>query len=1467
MKRSSRKPKNRLPKHGSQAKFEALEARMVMDAAGYEAALDSFMGTDRVGRDGPLAVLGWNLTVLYHDGEANSSPIDPDAPTDDETTSDPAGLRELYEIDSENRILLDIAAFDTAGKNDLIAGLGQLGFVQMGQLNNTVSGFLPISSLADLAALPSLGGVSASIVKTHVGSVDSQGDASMLTDEVRAEYGYDGAGQKIGVLSDSYNALGGEAADIATGDLPGAGNPEGYTTPVQVLQDYISIDSSDEGRGMMQLVHDVAPAADLAFTTAFTGKAGFAQGIYDLAAAGSTVIVDDVGYANEPWFSDGMIALAADSVVQNNVAYFTSAGNSARESYESDYRVGNTYNEGDFASATGAPTFFGGTSHDFDPGSGVDDRQSITLAPQSFVTLTMQWDDTFLTDGGIASSSVVDIYVLSGNTVVAGGTDLNVDAFEGFNVINATDSAATYDIMIVSYSGDLPTRLKYVQYRGAMAVNEYDTASGTALGHSNAEYAMSIGAAYYLETPVFGTAPAAIESFSSAGGTPILLDQAGNHITPNYRQTVDVVGPDGSDTTFFGGGDSDATGFPNFFGTSAAAPHVAALAALMRQANTSLSALEVNDILRETATDMDDPTTSGFDVGFDTGTGYGYVNGIEAVLGAIFAGADTIGSPDACGVYTGPAAIEVHAGLGANLFVTGHSVLDNGVDNGQQGFDYEILDFLRGEGTDQEIAADDYSIAIIGNDTVDWGFSTGTHTAIGYESTSFYDIDDITPLMWIEILSKDALIILSDLNAMPTEGLDDAQVAKIVSAKSNIAAAINSRGIDIWAGGGSLASGYYDFLPAGSVDVADLGVSATPYDSTVIGESIGVTDPMVNAAEAYSQFTAYDANFFEVEQRDAGETISLLARNVAFADDVLVQATEETEILMHGVIGYKFHDVNQDGIRQSNEPGLAGFTYFIDENGDGKIGLCEPAAVTDENGMFTLYPRNSGTFNILQVTEPGYYDTDEISHVIEVDGDRITINAPLISGAIPAIDYGDAGMPYAAHPVVDGLQLGESPLVDDGVVFGSGLKIGTNTVTIDSSTVLSTALLQGFMDFNKDGDFDDAGEQIFKNLQLKPGIHTYTFTIPNTVIDDSALPEAYRIAMNARFRIDYTQNLGPTGVGFAGEVEDYQLFVAQDPESGLFLNDDAFTYEEDTADQTYDVLANDKTFFNRTITLTSVTSETAGVPSTAFTIVGNKIVFDATGILDVGEDIVVEYEAIDSAGFTSTAKLTLKVAGTPISSSFNSTAFVNTEKRGDVNKDGVVTTHDLAIILYELKHNGPRALPQVTPTNPNFNQFIDVNGDGLFSSLDVTAVLSALSRASREREREREAVDVALAAEETPILEATTPVLTESAFATSSPIVTSSSSTPSSNVTPYLAGVLEKSSDQKSLLDQESEPDEGESNLEGELTDYLYPSDSLDFRLIESTSTSTLLDEDVESTIDEIAIDVEAAWEEDLISG
>jgi hypothetical protein len=444
----------------------------------------------------------------------------------------------------------------------------------------------------------------------------------MRADLGRTAFGVEGTGVMVGTLSDSYDCLGGAAAGVASGDLPAGIIVLDELTPCT--------DATDEGRGMMEIIHDVAPGATQAFHTAFEGQASFAQGIIDLDNAGAKVINDDIIYFAEPFYQDGIVAQAVNTVKGMGVSYFSSAGNEDRKAYESDFRPSGVFIDIGFGPSE---------AHDFDPGAGVDTCQQITIPVGRTLTQVYQWDEPFFSvSGAPGSANDMDIVLTNAacDAILAGSAAGNVggDPVEVFDFPN-TGPATTFGIIILRFSGPNPGLMKYVNLgSGSITIDQFDTKTGASWGHSAALGGLGVGAADYQDTPAFGQDPPLIETFSSAGGTPILFDTAGDRLaTPEVREQPDITAPDGADTTFFGS-DTDGTGFPNFFGTSAAAPHATGVAALMKDLVSSLTPDATYAALKTTAIDMDDLQTGGFDTGFDFGTGFGLIQ-TDAALGEV----------------------------------------------------------------------------------------------------------------------------------------------------------------------------------------------------------------------------------------------------------------------------------------------------------------------------------------------------------------------------------------------------------------------------------------------------------------------------------------------------------------------------------------------------------------------------------------------------------------------------------------------------------------------------------------------------------------------------------------------------------------------------------------------------------------------------------------------------------------
>jgi hypothetical protein len=532
-------------------------------------------------------------------------------------------------LNSRSSASSEDVVIDTAAAGDpeaLAADLRALGARKVTVFGRMVSAILPTSAISELNWLTSLHLARPAYMARMVGEVTSQGDADIRADVTRKAFDIDGAGIMVGTLSDSYNCHGTAAAGIASGDLPDG---------TLVLEEGPCIWSAlDEGRTMMEIISDVAPGVRHAFHTAHVGQANFAQGILALAGTGATIINDDITYLSEPFYQDGIIAQAVDLVKTRGISYFSAAGNFARQSYEAPFRGSNQFIDFGFGQME---------AHDFDPGPGVDTCMQYTLPQGQFIEFVYQWDQPFFSVSG-APGSASDMNILMGPpncdfTLLLGGSiedNIGRDPLEYFQQIDLTRDK--FGMMLLRASGPAPGLMKVVVVgpgSTAFRFDEFGTKTGTSWGHSAARGAMGVGAA------PFGGRPPRISAYSSAGGTPILFDTAGNRSArPQVRQQPDIIAPTGVDTTFFGGTldgvsllpvDTDQNGFPNFGGTSAAAPHAAGVAALMKELVPSLTPDAIYAAMKSTAIDMDDPSTTGFDTGFDFGTGFGLIQADKAV--------------------------------------------------------------------------------------------------------------------------------------------------------------------------------------------------------------------------------------------------------------------------------------------------------------------------------------------------------------------------------------------------------------------------------------------------------------------------------------------------------------------------------------------------------------------------------------------------------------------------------------------------------------------------------------------------------------------------------------------------------------------------------------------------------------------------------------------------------------------
>ena len=436
----------------------------------------------------------------------------------------------------------------------------------------------------------------------------SEGVQTHGADIARQLYGISGVGQKVCVLSDGVDSL---AAAQASGDLPA----------VDVLPGQAG--SGDEGTAMLEIVHDMAPGAALGYATAFTSEASFADNIRALAASGCTIIVDDIIYFDESPFQDGPVAVAVNDVTAAGVLYFSSAGN---EGNKADATSGTW--EGNFnASVAANPTPLAsvGPLHNFGDGG-----NSLLVTQEASAGAILIWAEHYTLSGGNAATDY-DLYVLDGSLSSVIGSSLNTQNGAGGNdrAYERVASAPSGSRLVVNRLAAGPTAapmFNLIAFRGE--VDPALSTAGATRGHSAAAAAYSLAATPAVASfdattpngpfPNTFTAVNATESFSSDGPRRIILTPAGAEITPGNRSSTGGTLRQKPDLTAADGVTTATPGFSTFYGTSASAPHAAAIAALLKAGAPSLTPAQVRSALTSTAIDIEA-------AGADRSTGFGIV--------------------------------------------------------------------------------------------------------------------------------------------------------------------------------------------------------------------------------------------------------------------------------------------------------------------------------------------------------------------------------------------------------------------------------------------------------------------------------------------------------------------------------------------------------------------------------------------------------------------------------------------------------------------------------------------------------------------------------------------------------------------------------------------------------------------------------------------------------------------------
>ncbi len=281
---------------------------------------------------------------------------------------------------------------------------------------------------------------------------------------------------------------------------------------------------------------------------------------------------------------------------------------------------------------------------------------------------------------------------------------------------------------------------------------------------------------------------------------------------------------------------------------------------------------------------------------------------------------------------------------------------------------------------------------------------------------------------------------------------------------------------------------------------------------------------------------------------------------VSFVQDLSFTSTDMRDSIVRAI-----NQANADGRTNLFAKVRGGSTLFVEEavNISTDIANFYLRGIQDNAGNFLRSNRinNETQFTILMpgtlldfgdapdpiTTTPGRYPT-----LLSFDGARHVSNATALRLGTNI----DSELDGRSSPLADG------DAGDDGVSFRfqnlNSPIFNHNVDTGVTITLTTNGFVDGWVDFNGDGDWEDPGEHIVRNVEFSGTNLTQTFQI--RVPSTSPVP-ASGINSYARFRTSSAGNHLPTGLALDGEVEDYMVRII--PGVPPVGTTDVYTMDED----------------------------------------------------------------------------------------------------------------------------------------------------------------------------------------------------------------------------------------------------------------------------------------------------------------
>ena len=411
---------------------------------------------------------------------------------------------------------------------------------------------------------------------TCAGTMNTEGDIIVRSNGIREVFGAAGQGIKVGVIGNGAESL---MLSQQRGEL---GSVNVY-----------NLGSGDEGTAMMEIIHDLAPDAELYFDAYGNNSSDFKKAVTTLAGAGCRIICDDLYFFHQPFMEDGDVAEHIRSVLRDHpdLIYITVSGNFAPLHYQGSWKPG---------SSIGPEQTF----HDFGNGNSAI---HMDLQPGDEVIVTLQWDDPWgkaTTDYDLFLTDPQRGVVLATSTNVQNGAE---DPFEHLVYKQSGTQPQLVSLSIVrNGENSTPNLLEMFirnispsQVEEQVVKDPYDSI----FGHAAVPEVITVGS-------VGISTPFDISPDSSRGPVTIRNPE------PAIRFKPDICAPTNVQV-------SGAGSFPvPFPGTSAAAPHVAGVIAQILGNFPDVPRDDIKKAIYSSAVDLG---ASGWD---DT-YGYGLIDAVR----------------------------------------------------------------------------------------------------------------------------------------------------------------------------------------------------------------------------------------------------------------------------------------------------------------------------------------------------------------------------------------------------------------------------------------------------------------------------------------------------------------------------------------------------------------------------------------------------------------------------------------------------------------------------------------------------------------------------------------------------------------------------------------------------------------------------------------------------------------------